>query len=167
MGFNTTVLILNDRLSEIESGAKEFAKNLSLEAGGGWHSGPHPYDFHRSQSGIIETHHADGTSVILVGGNTATVVGYSSGYQHHKAEHQVRILKDMLAKFGIETRKMSGDRPEMALKHAEQAVERALLADPTHGGLRSAEYRRYRSWQREVQFFQDRVAFIRALMEDE
>ncbi len=82
MGFNTTILILNDRLGEIEKDAEYFVKEMCLQAGGGGNMGPAPLDFHHSQSSIIETHHANQTAVILVGGNTATVIGFARGYRH-------------------------------------------------------------------------------------
>jgi len=130
MGFNTTVLILNDRLSDIEKDPEKFVKELSLMAGGGRAQGPAPHDFHAaSQSGIIETHHADQTSVILVGGNTATVLGFARGYRHGEAHNQVRILEEMLHKYGYDIRRQPLKKLEGALFLAKRVLESARAAE--------------------------------------
>ena len=77
MGFNTTVLILNDCLSDIEQDP-DFGQKISravqrLSLGD-------KVDISSGHSGnaatVVETHHADGYKLILVGGNTAFDLGY-------------------------------------------------------------------------------------------
>ena len=65
MGFNTTVLVLNDALTEIENDP-EFGKKLvagirKLGSTGGIHPGPVnvPVGNHANPVTVIETHHAD------------------------------------------------------------------------------------------------------------
>lgn len=78
MGFNTTVVILNDALHEIEKD-KDFGKNLvdaimrlndprektPIYFASGNHCNP---------ACVVETHHADFDVLIRVGGNTGEVV---------------------------------------------------------------------------------------------
>tara|TARA_Y100000310_G_scaffold218778_1_gene220079 strand:- start:1754 stop:2269 length:516 start_codon:yes stop_codon:yes gene_type:complete len=125
MGFNTVVLILNDRLGEIERDAENFVKEMCLQAGGGGNMGPAPLDFHRSQSSIIETHHADQTAVILVGGNTATVIGFARGWRHTEVHNQVRILEEMLAQYGYGIRRKPLKDLKQKLKWAKHTAASA------------------------------------------
>ena len=101
MGFNTTVLVLNDALTEIENDP-EFGKKLvagirKLGSTGGIHPGPVnvPVGNHASPVTVIETHHADWTALIAVGGNNATVFFTTYGYRHHDKEVQFRLSEEM------------------------------------------------------------------------
>jgi hypothetical protein len=167
MGFNTSVLVLNDRLSEIERDPEEFVKELCRMAGSGKARGPHPIDFHGSQSGVIETHHADQTAVILVGGNTATVMGYHGGWKHNEPEGQVACLRTVLADLGYEVRSMPEKRLKQKLKWAKSQLATAKGFDPSRGGTRSVPFREYRAWEREVKFHQERVEHIELMLRGE
>jgi hypothetical protein len=98
MGFNATVVVLLDRMFEIEKDP-DFGKKLcdairfrssfpkdvpgltrygSAEATG--------------QTQVIEVHHADNMVVVAVGGNTGKVLGYGGGYSSDDDE----IVKDLV-----------------------------------------------------------------------
>jgi hypothetical protein len=107
MGFNTTVVILNDALHEIANDPS-FGKQLAnacmkvqlgsqnISAG----------MFYRAAT-AIETHHADVSSLILVGGNCATVVHeYACGWEHDTEEAQLHALKAFAKKLGYKVSKL-------------------------------------------------------------
>lgn len=111
MGFNSTVVVMNDALHEIAEdenfGAKLAAavQKLSL---GSRHIGEHGVDIssggHCNAATAIESHHADNIAVVAVGGNCATVIGRSWG-NHHKKEDKLFILKQLADQFGYTLRK--------------------------------------------------------------
>ena len=149
MGWNTVVLVLNDRLGEIKRDAQNFVDNLVREAGGGGHWGPTPDDFHKSQSGIIESHHADNTPVLLVGGNTATVLGFVRGYRHTEVHNQVRILETILAKYGYGIRRKTLPELDLLLHQAKRGLKTQESYNPVikHASVPIDDYRQ---WQQRV-----------------
>lgn len=68
MGFNTTLFLLNDQLGEVREDAKLGELIFTAINMGGL---PQPVG-HGVY--VVETHHADDTAVVLVGGNTARVL---------------------------------------------------------------------------------------------
>lgn len=74
MGFNTTILVLNDCLYELEQD-----KDLGSKIGYAINQVAGRGEGVRVCSGlkVVETHHADGWKLILVGGNTAIDLGYA------------------------------------------------------------------------------------------
>ena len=93
MGYNSTVLVLNDRLSEIESNPEEFVKEM-LNTIYGIGCSDKSGDFYPGQSTVMSCAHADTVTVLAVGGNCSTVLGrvYNGGI-HHTEESQVGILE--------------------------------------------------------------------------
>jgi len=107
MGYNTSVIVINDALNDIKNDP-EFGKNmvkaiqkLSL---------PSEYR-HRSEldvnarghcnaASVIETHHADQTALVAVGGNYGNCLGMTWGYSHHAKDTQLEILKQIAEQFG-------------------------------------------------------------------
>lgn len=79
MGYNTTVVILNDALGEIATDP-EFGKRLAdaiaqARRGKPVVVGAHgERDIHCNAALVVETHHADDEVTVIVGGNTARVV---------------------------------------------------------------------------------------------
>ena len=162
MGFNTTVLILNDRLSEIERDSEEFAKSLCRMAGSGEVTGDSPVDFHTSQSGVIQTHHADSTAIILVGGNSATVLGTHYGWKHNEPEFQIECLKWVLRDLGHEVRKMPQKHLKREHRKAERELERAKSEDPG-----TCSWETYKVWETETRNLKRRVDYLSSLIGDE
>ncbi len=80
MGYNTTVVVLNDALSFIETDP-DFGKNLVRAILQVHRGGPVDVAAHSSKGGIhcnaatvIETHHASQDVLVKVGGNRGVVV---------------------------------------------------------------------------------------------
>ncbi len=105
MGFNTSVIILNDGLHAIETDP-DFGKklsaaisHLSIEDG--------PIDVsaggHVNAASAIETHHADGTSVVTFGQNCGRDLGLI--WPYGSEAYEVRVLRDLAAKYGYCIRK--------------------------------------------------------------
>ncbi len=100
MGWNTTVLVLNDCLHEIEKD-KDFGQKLSDAI-----RASYPNTGERKSVGqaatVVATHHADEVSVIAVGGNYATHLDSVYGrFSHHKEEDQIEILKRVAEHYGF------------------------------------------------------------------
>lgn len=109
MGYNTTLVVLNDGLGAIASDPKFGekiknavsylsiypAKRMDIPAGN-----------HCNPAAVIETHHADQTTLIAVGGNTGIVLGsiYDGGRAHTEAS-QVQLLKTLASTLGYRVTK--------------------------------------------------------------
>jgi hypothetical protein len=111
MGFNTTVLILNDYLHCIAED-KEFGRKLyeavcELDARGVPDCLRGKID-HGAQ--VIETHHADYHHAIIVGGNMAQDAGYAAHWTERldmrKTEDRVKLLKSMARDLGYSLHKL-------------------------------------------------------------
>jgi len=96
MGFNTTVVILNDGLSDI---AKDptFGKRLADAINGVGDKPIYIPGLTMSPVAVVvESHHADYTTLVAIGGNCASVL-YSRGYSiHHTKEAKWDILEEAL-----------------------------------------------------------------------
>jgi len=114
MGYNTTVLVLNDALHEIERDP-QFGKKLAaaisgLSLGIDTKTG-RPYRSQDVSAGMycnaataIEQHHASGIAVVAVGGNCGSVIGHTGG-THHQEEDKLKILKQLAEQLGYSLRK--------------------------------------------------------------
>lgn len=103
MGFNTTVLVLNDAVHQIENDP-EFGKNLAsairevhgtadriyVGAGG-----------HVNAATVIETHHADSMVLVGLGGNRGIVLGHAGHYRNDELD----MLKYVADTMGYTLRK--------------------------------------------------------------
>lgn len=93
MGFNTTVVVLNDALHEIKNdpdfGRKLYDAVLCVQRG--------PQDVsagnHCNAVSVIESHHADGFHLIAVGGNYGLDLGYVGSWQADP-DQMLRALAD-------------------------------------------------------------------------
>ena len=87
MGFNSTVLILNDNLHEIENDP-EFGKKLAraIREHNTGHNEPHV----TGQTTVLAVEHADTMQILAVGGNCGRVIGYS----HWSGDDDV-IIKEL------------------------------------------------------------------------
>jgi hypothetical protein len=101
MGYNSTVLVLNDRLGEIERDPEGFVKEMitAIHRKG---SRDEEMDFYPGQSSVIHCAHADEVTVMAVGGNHATILGrLHNGGNHHTEENQISILKRIADDYGF------------------------------------------------------------------
>ena len=98
MGYNTSIIVLNDALNEIEND-KDFGKKVA-EASRRASSESRPQDIrsgcHVNAASVIETHHADQLTVLAFGGNTAQSLGFGGGYRATPEE----ILKNIADRLG-------------------------------------------------------------------
>lgn len=106
MGYNSTIVVLNDALHMIEQdpdfGKKigDAIRGLSLGRQQNIYAST-PQGGSSSAATAVETHHADGTAVVAVGGNCATVLGETfSTFHHGDEETQIRILQQLAEKHG-------------------------------------------------------------------
>lgn len=110
MGFNTTILVLNDALDVLENdpeAGKKIAAGIKQMGGGGHKSVTVPIGNHCDPVQIIETHHADMTSVIAVGGNYGRQVGLILG---RKFKDDLNELKEIRKEITREIRKLEGKK---------------------------------------------------------
>lgn len=75
MGYNSTILIVNDRLDEIERDP-DFGKKISDAIRHFSRSDPNRMPYVTGQTQVIDVAHADNLQIIAVGGNTGRVIRY-------------------------------------------------------------------------------------------
>ncbi len=113
MGYNTTVIVMNDALHQIAQDEK-FGEKLvdaicglsisddtegvrvpsrNVSAGG-----------YVNAATAVETHHSNRNTIVAVGGNHATVIGYTFG-SHHNPEDKESILRWLASELGYSLRK--------------------------------------------------------------
>jgi len=102
MGYNATVIVMVDSLDAIAKDP-DFGKKLSDAV---MKIQNEPIDIsalgHCNAATVIESHHADHSSLIAVGGNYGTVlVPYATGYAHHTPEAKLAILKRFAEEMGF------------------------------------------------------------------
>lgn len=104
MGYNTTVVVINDALDQIAKDP-QFGANLArairqkagvrsridVESGN-----------HCNAAHIVETHHADQTVLVSVGGNLGIPHLTHHEWNHHEPEGQVSLLKAWADKLGFD-----------------------------------------------------------------
>lgn len=106
MGFNTTIVIRNDALHQIENDP-EFGRKLveaimnlndprykgrRLEVAAGNHA---------NVAQVVETHHADLTSIVTVGGNLGVHHGTFGGWRHTEEKAQRDLVRMWGEKLGM------------------------------------------------------------------
>jgi hypothetical protein len=111
MGHNTSVIVLNDALDQIAKDP-EFGKNLAdaisqLSARRGERVDVHAGN-HCNAASVIETHHADQSALLLIGGNYGSVVGRTFGWSHHEKDAQIEMLRRILDDMGYRIVKKPG-----------------------------------------------------------
>ena len=108
MGFNTTVVVCNDFIHDIEQNPGEFAKGLADGIGA--------YTYKQRPiyigfgANVIETHHADGNAVVSVGGNCGHVLGHVLGSNREDNETKLSFIKQLAEQHGyrlVKKRKVS------------------------------------------------------------
>ena len=105
MGFNTTVLILNDGLHYIEKDLANWWSSISrLASGLGVRDKPVDVGAggFANASSVLAVEHADTKCVIATGGNHGTVLAKIHGldYSHHDREHIIKLLGAVADDYG-------------------------------------------------------------------
>jgi len=108
MGFNATVVVMVDALHDIKDDPK-FGANLAAAI---MRLSVVPYGTHidvaagnhGNAATVIESHHADGVSVVLVGGNSGFDVGHVGGYRRLSMDKEDRrmILRAFADQLGFD-----------------------------------------------------------------
>ncbi len=99
MGYNSTIMILNDQLHDIKKNAQAVCDTIYSWCGSGsipknsWDQ-PRHLGFE-----ICSIEHADVTSVIAVGGNDHSLLG-RVWHAHHTDDHRIKLLKKIAKEFG-------------------------------------------------------------------
>ena len=103
MGLMTNITILNDHINKINEDPIAW-----------WNSVYHQICSSRARkenfsnnTTVNSVQHADTTTILAVGGNHTTVLGYTHHTNHHKEEQQVEILKALAADLGYRLVKKS------------------------------------------------------------
>ena len=99
MGWNTTVVVMNDALDAIAHDP-EFGKKLARACTQAVHGRPVDVSasMHINAATVVETHHADGTTLVAVGGNYGRSLG--EFYAYGDEDEDIRLLKALADKLG-------------------------------------------------------------------
>jgi hypothetical protein len=106
MGFNTTVILLNDAAGEIEKDA-DFGKKLVDAIHRVAPSKPVDVSAKNGRviagnaATVVETHHNSSTAIIAVGGNFATVLAWAGDVNHSTDEGKLACLKALASELGF------------------------------------------------------------------
>ncbi len=139
MGWNTTLVIYNDALGDIEKDP-EFGKNVAnavRELHGVQHTDRSTVDIpagrHSNAGMAIETHHADRTALVSVGGNLGVLQMTAPGWDHHTLEGRERLLREWAREQGFRLVKASEKPrgPRQARKTPAKTSTQAAEADPS------------------------------------
>lgn len=100
MGWNTSVVILNDAIDQIKND-RAFGRNLA-DAISGCVAFGEPVDVqsgnHTNAAQVVETHHMDETAIVAVGGNCGTNI--TNIWLHGEGSYEERVLKALAEKLG-------------------------------------------------------------------
>lgn len=114
MGWNTTVVVLNDALDQIEKDP-HFGANLARAVRHmpvARHHGESRVDVaagnHCNAACVVESHHADSTVLVSVGGNLGIEQASTYGWNHHEPAGQERLLRAWADKLGFELVRKTG-----------------------------------------------------------
>jgi coenzyme F420-reducing hydrogenase delta subunit len=103
MGYNSTMIILNDSLGVIEKDNK-FGKKVSDAIKRLSFSNKRGIDIscsgHVNAATVIETHHSSQTVVVGVGGNCATVLGRHYDFRKETDEEKLAVLRSLADQLG-------------------------------------------------------------------
>ena len=108
MGFNTTMIVLNDALHLIKDDPKFGQKVYDAVNQRHGRECERPTDIsvsgHCNAASVVESHHADGYRLILVGGNTAYVLGYAGHWSKDpkKVEDLKVLLNNVAEEYGLQ-----------------------------------------------------------------
>jgi hypothetical protein len=106
MGFNSTVVILNDHLHEIEKDP-EFGRKVSLMIAGHNHKELQEIRYRQGAYAngveVLGVHHADGVYLFAVGGNTGRDLGWITNWS--QLDNDEKLLRELADRLGYSIRK--------------------------------------------------------------
>lgn len=98
MGWNTSMIILNDAVHTIGQD-KDFGKKV-YDAVLACNSDNRNIDISAGAATVIETHHADVSVMLAVGGNNASVLCSVDDWRHGTTLTQVKLLQELADRLG-------------------------------------------------------------------
>lgn len=99
MGYQSTIIIRNDALGDIESNPKQFVENLLaaiFTVADGAVNLDVPCGNHANVARVIEVHHSDATTVVSSGGSTGELLGTVQQWRWPNTEAKIRALIQVL-----------------------------------------------------------------------
>lgn len=112
MGYNTSMIVLNDALGSIEKDT-EFGKKVA-NAVNLLHRANNidiPSGCNVNAATVVETHHADSTAILAFGGNNVSVLHETYGYRHNDPDFKLRLLKELAESLGYTVVKKPKKKP--------------------------------------------------------
>lgn len=108
MGFNTSVVILNDSLGDIANNPERFVREL-LDAIRGFGYAKHPYV--TGDTKVVSVEHADHKRIIAVGGNCGDILGAANGVRNDGSdESRLEMIRQVASDFGYDLHKKRSRR---------------------------------------------------------
>lgn len=118
MGYNTSVLILNDCTEGIRTDpelGEKLAQAISQVGRSDERDGQVTVGLHSVRPNgagtiycnpltVVETHHADMNSIVAFGGNCATLLGITHG-SHYEDKHKLDQVRQLAEQLGYDLRK--------------------------------------------------------------
>jgi hypothetical protein len=107
MGFNSTVVVLNDALHTIRQDpdfGNKLCDAITRHRNGGRSlvTARDGNCSHHGAAEVVAVEHADHSVLVLVGGNTATVLdAQACGWEHHEEKAQLVALQSFADKMGF------------------------------------------------------------------
>lgn len=106
MGFNTTVVLWNDCFEEIRRSPNFGEEVVAAALKAGCYRAPADIYSLGCVGIAVETHHADVTTLVAVGGNLGReLVSVPTGWRMESSEIDERILRELAHKLGYDLRK--------------------------------------------------------------
>jgi len=99
MGFNSTLIVMNDALEQIredQNFGRKVAESINSLSASDRQVTINSGD-HYNAATVVETHHADGLAVIVVGGNQAQIL---SQYVGNYRSSELEIVKSLAEQLG-------------------------------------------------------------------
>jgi len=93
MGYNSVLVILNDRLDEIERDP-DFGKKVATAIRHFSHHHPERMPYVTGQTQVISVEHADVAQVIRVNANRGSVLGYGGGWRVSDDDVIAQLVKE-------------------------------------------------------------------------
>jgi hypothetical protein len=112
MGYNTTIVLYNDALDQIEKDP-QLGRSIGAavrQVACRYGAVDVPAGNHSNAMRVIESHHADTTALVAVGANTGSVLRNFYGFRSGDLDWQESMLKTWLAEVQREKAKLGRSR---------------------------------------------------------
>ena len=100
MGYNTTMMIMNDGIGAIDRDLPNWWERVKNAIFTQNYDEQQPASNHCNVSQVICCQHADLTQIVTVGGNYGDLLGLVLGWKHHTKDDQLKIVKDLAEQMG-------------------------------------------------------------------